>query len=341
MLMPGLKKYDLNPETLVYEARKVSGKSRALYSLAALGICLAMTAFYFWLYLSVFHLEPPKTAILERRNDAWKTRVAIMNRDLDRCGASMDALQLRNDDIYRSIFGLNEIPKEVLNAGFGGVQRYAFLDEIGVDGTLKNTYMRLDMMTKQAYVQSKSFDEVMTLAKRAGDMASCIPAILPINPQGGSYRISSAFGGRIDPIHGGWRRHSGVDFATKIGNPVFATGDGVVESVKLQFFGYGNMVVIDHGFGYKTKYAHLCAVTVSEGMSVKRGTCIGGVGNSGKSTGPHLHYEVVYRNANVNPYNFYDMDVSPEEYATMVQTVDEATQDLLRPKFQPKKRRRR
>jgi len=339
--MTVLKKYGLNPETLVYEVRKVSGKSRVIYSLAALGVCLAMTAFYFWLYLSFFHLKPPKTMILENRNDEWKTKVAILNRELDKCEASMRSLELRNDDIYRSIFGLSEIPEEVRNAGFGGVSRYAFLDDVGVDGTLKNTYMRLDMLTKQAYVQSKSFDEVMTLSKRAGDMASCTPAILPINPKNGTYRISSAFGGRTDPVTGRWTMHSGVDFATKIGSPVFATGDGVVESVKYQFFGYGNMIVIDHGFGYKTKYAHLCAATVAEGMKVKRGDCIGGVGNTGKSTGPHLHYEIEYRNANVNPYNFYDMEITPEEYATMVQIVDEETQAKLRPQFQPKIRNKR
>jgi len=338
--MTFLKKYDLNPDTLVYEARKISGKVRAIYTIVFFAVGLSMSAFYFWLYLSVFQFKAPKSMILERHNLEWRTKVTIMNRELDKCESSMHALQLRNDDIYRSIFGLSAIPKEVVYAGFGGVERYAFLDNVGEDGALKNTYMRLDRLTKQAYVQSKSFDEVMLLSKRAGDMASCVPAILPINPQDGSYRISSSYGGRTDPVHGGWRFHSGVDFATKMGNPVFATGDGVVESVKFQFFGYGNMVIIDHGFGYKTKYAHLCAATVTEGMKVNRGTCIGGVGNTGKSTGPHLHYEVEYRNASVNPYNFYDLEVTAQEYSTMVQTVDEQTMEMLRPKFQPKTRRR-
>jgi murein DD-endopeptidase MepM/ murein hydrolase activator NlpD len=183
----------------------------------------------------------------------------------------------------------------------------------------------MDVLTKKTYVQSKSFDEVAQLSKRAGDMASCIPAIPPINPTPGTYRFSSGFGYRVDPVYGRSARHGGVDFAMPPGNPVYSTGDGVVEKVSFEFFGYGNQVVIDHGFGYKTRYAHLKSVGVVEGMKVKRGECIGESGNSGRSSGPHLHYEVLYKGAPVNPANYFDLTITPEEYATMVQNTADAS----------------
>ena len=196
------------------------------------------------------------------------------------------------------------------------------------------------MLTKKAYVQSKSFDEVASLSRRAGEMASCIPAIPPMNPDPKKYRYTSAFGYRSDPFTGRSKRHTGVDFAMKPGNPIYATGDGVVESVKFELFGYGNQIVIDHGFGYKTRYAHMKTVGVSEGMKVKRGECIGLSGNSGRSSGPHLHYEVIYKGNHVNPYNYFDLTITPEEYATMVQDIADASERVtLHPSHQKKKRK--
>jgi murein DD-endopeptidase MepM/ murein hydrolase activator NlpD len=223
---------------------------------------------------------------------------------------------------------MHEIPAEIRNAGFGGVNRYEHLEGLGKDELLKNTVMRLDMLTKKSYVQSKSFDEVALLSKRAGDMASCIPAIPPVVPDRKIYRLSSRFGYRSDHFTGRTKRHSGVDFALKPGNPVYATGDGVVESVKFEFFGYGNSVVIDHGFGYKTRYAHLKSIGVSEGMKVKRGECVGTSGNPGRSSGPHLHYEVLYKGNHVNPANYYDLTITPEEYSTMVQNTADASEKI-------------
>jgi murein DD-endopeptidase MepM/ murein hydrolase activator NlpD len=223
---------------------------------------------------------------------------------------------------------MHEIPAEVRNAGFGGVNRYAHYDDIDQNGLLKNTVVRLDVLTKKTYVQSKSFDEVSLLSRRAGDMASCIPAIPPVSPDPAIYRLSSSFGYRSDPFTGRSTRHTGVDFALKPGNPIYATGDGVIESVKFEFFGYGNQVVVDHGFGYKTRYAHLKSVGVVEGMKVKRGECIGLSGNSGRSSGPHLHYEVLYKGNFVNPANYYDLAITPEEYSTMVQNTADASEKI-------------
>ncbi len=311
-------KYILNPETLLYEMKEVSLKSKVFKGLLLFAGSVAMAVLYIWLFTSVLGYDLPKTAFLKAERARWDARMDLMNTKLDRCEESIEALRVRDDDIYRSIFGMNEIPAGVRNAGIGGVDRYSFLDGLESDDRLKNTALRIDRLTRKVYVQSKSFDEVAAVSKTAGDMASCIPAIPPIVPDPSRYRMSSPFGYRTDPFTGASRMHTGLDFAMKIGNPVYATGDGVVESVKFEFFGYGNSITIKHGFGYETIYAHLNSVKVIEGMKVKRGDCIGESGKSGRSSGPHLHYEVVYKGRKVNPANYLDMSMSVQEYSDML-----------------------
>ena len=333
------KRYVFNSKTLSYEVKRRSKKSRFFRSLMLFAVSLGMAVFYFWLYAYVLDLEPPKTALLKKKNAEWCSRVEMLNRKLDESSEALTSLQMRDDDIYRSIFGMNEIPSEVRNAGFGGVNRYAHYDDVDPNGLLKKTAVRIDVLTKKTFVQSKSFDEVAQLSRRAGEMASCIPAIPPMNPDPKKYRFTSQFGYRRDPFTGRSKRHTGVDFAMKPGNPIYSTGDGVVESVKFELFGYGNQVVIDHGFGYKTRYAHLKSVGVAEGMKVKRGECIGLSGNSGRSSGPHLHYEVLYRGSHMNPANYFDLSITPEEYATMVQDIADASERItLHPSHQKKRR---
>ena len=290
---------------------------------------VAMAVLYLWLFTSVLGLDLPKTAFLRAEHARWDARIDLMNTKLDRYEETLEALRVRDDDIYRSIFGMNEIPAEVRNAGIGGVDKYSFLDGLEPDNRLKNTVVRLDRLTRKTYVQSKSFDEVASVSKTAGDMASCIPAIPPIVPDESKYKLSSRFGYRSDPFTGASKMHTGLDFAMKIGNPVYATGDGVVESVKFEFFGYGNSVTIDHGFGYKTIYAHLNSVKVIEGMKVKRGDCIAESGKSGRSSGPHLHYEVVYKGQKVNPANYLDLSMSASEYSAMVRMREDESGNSL------------
>ena len=322
------KKYIFNPKTLSYEVKRRSMRSRALRIVAMTAVSLGMAMLYFWLYTGVFGLELPKTVLLKKENAEWRSKVEVLDRHLDEYDAALASLQMRDDDIYRAIFGMHEIPSEVRNAGFGGVNRYSHYDVMDHSAPLKKAAVRLDVLTKKTYVQSRSFDEIAQLSKRAGDMASCIPAIPPVVPDTRIYRLSSTFGYRSDPFTGRSTRHAGVDFALKPGNPIYATGDGVVEKVRYEFFGYGNHVLIDHGFGYKTRYAHLKSISVVEGMKVKRGECIGESGNSGRSSGPHLHYEVMYRDRHVNPANYYDLTITPEEYSTMVHNTAEASDKI-------------
>lgn len=336
--MSKFKKYSLNPDTLMYELREVS--KRTIFAKATLVFLgsVALAVLYFFLYTSVLGQESPKMAILRRNNARWVSRMEVLNRRLDGYESTLKALESRNDDIYRSIFGMNEIPDELRHSGIGGLSRYDYLADAQPGSPLRSTAVRLDNLTKESYVQSKSFDEVATLSRRAGDMASCIPAIPPFSPEKGKYTLSSPFGYRNDPLSGETRYHDGQDFAMKPGTPVYTTGDGVVEYVKFSFTGYGNEVLIDHGFGYKTRYAHMSIISVAEGMKLKRGDCIGESGNSGKSTGPHLHYEVLYRDERVNPMNYLDMDMSVQEYSEMVRKRGDETKELLQQSFRTRRR---
>ena len=304
-----MRKYILNPETLLYEIKEASLRSKLLKWLLLLAGSLALSVLYLWVFTSVLGMDLPKTALLKAEKARWDARISLMNSRLDRYESNLDELRIRDDDIYRSIYGMNEIPMSVRTAGIGGVDRYSYLDGLESSNTLKNTVLRLDRITRMTYVQSKSFDEVADVSKRAGDMVSCIPAVPPIIPDPSKYTLTSQFGYR-----------TGVDLAMKPGNPVFATGDGVIEAVAFDFFGYGNCVDIDHGFGYKTRYAHLNTITVIEGMKVKRGDKIGESGQSGRASGPHLHYEVFYKGERVNPMNYFDLSMSKQEYVAMVES---------------------
>lgn len=314
--------YIYNPETMLYEAVGVPGWQVWLRRLVLVFGAVAMGFLYFWIYTDVLGFDLPKTARLKKKNAEWVARMEILDRQVDLYDETLTGLEDRDDNVWRSIFGLTVIPDEVKNSGFGGLNRYEWLEEAGAAPELKAMMERLDVMTKRTYIQSKALDEVSLVSRTAGDMVSCVPAVPPILPKTGTYHISSYFGYRTDPVFGGRRFHEGIDFASDIGNPVYVTGDGVVEKVNIQFRGYGNEVVVNHGFGYKTRYAHLNTVDVAPGMHLKRGDRIGEVGKTGKSTGPHLHYEVVYRGAQVNPMHYLDMSMSVDEYKAMVDRPD-------------------
>ena len=299
--MSGLDKYDLDPEALLHENVKEPLGRHVARIAVFLVAGLVATIFYLWLWTSVFGMDTPKLAYLKSRNAAWRSQMALVQRNMDTYDEALDALDTRDENVYRSIFGMSPVPQEAVPAWSS---RFAEFEGLG---TLRDAYVRLDGISRRTYAESRSYDEIAMMSQRAGDMASCIPAIPPVNPDPRNYNISSPFGTRIDPVYGGIRTHTGVDFAAKVGTPIYATGDGVIESVDFLFYGYGNTVVIDHGFGYKTMYAHMSTINVVEGMKIKRGECLGGVGKSGKTTGAHLHYEVIYRGIKVNPANFYDL----------------------------------
>ena len=336
--MSGFKKYIFNSETLSYEVDRSYTKRRALRVVSLIVLSSLMAFFNLWILTGVLGLELPKTTILKKRNASLLSQVEVLGTSIREYDERLTALQMRDNDIYRTVLGMGKIAPEVRDAGFSGANRYLWLDDSEYNNEFRRAVVRTDILLKKAYIQSKSYDEVGRLANRAGNMASCVPIIPPINPDKNKYPLSSRFGGRIDPKYNRPAFHHGLDFAAKVGYPVYATGDGVVESVNLSVVGYGNQIVIDHGFGYKTRYAHLSFVNVAEGMSVKRGENIGNVGNSGKSTGAHLHYEVIYKGRPTNPMNYMDLDMTTEEYATMAQVSESAAQRVV---IHPSHRKRR
>lgn len=229
----------------------------------------------------------------------------------------MASLEERDDKIYREIFGAAPIDEAVRNAGIGGNDRYKTLKNFDNSETLVKLHESLDQINRRMYVQSKSYDELTKLAKAKNAMLMSIPAIQPVANKD-LKRVASGFGYRIDPIYRTGKFHAGMDFTSPVGTPVTTTGDGVIEVVESKQWGYGNCIVVNHGYGYKTRYAHLSKFKVKRGQKVTRGQVIGYVGNTGKSTGPHLHYEVMKNNDPVNPANYYYSDLTPEQYEAIL-----------------------
>ena len=313
--MFGERRYIFNEQTKSYEIDRRSARATLYNTGITLLAGLACFLLYFFVCNRVLGFDTPKAMWLERSNQALAGEISL----LEARAASQDEvlldLSLRDNLVYRPVFGMGEIGPEVREAPLEGEDRY--VDYLGMDHQelMTAAARRVDRLTRKAYVQSVSFDEVKVFSARAGDMASCIPSIYPVNPK--TVQMTSPFGARYHPIKQAIVFHEGVDLAGAAGQPVYATGDGVVVSATINFSGYGNVVIIDHGFGYKTRYAHLKEIKVIEGQVVIRGDKIGTLGSSGLSTGPHLHYEVIYRGVQINPWNFLNPDVSPEEYNKM------------------------
>lgn len=318
-------KYRFNSETLQYEEVKVPVSSRFLKGVLVAGVSFGLFIFYMFLYRDVLGYDLPKTTFLKRQNAEYHSKLDLLAEKYTQANAILSELQIRDNTVYRPIFGMDSLSTDIREAGFGGVDRYSFLEMYDESGKLASLSARLDILSKKAYIQVKSLDEVSSLARRSEEMAQCIPSIPPVTTDKSKVRLVSRFGMRKDPFTKKPKFHHGVDLACrKQGEPIHATGDGVVIRVAHDFMGYGNYIMIDHGFGYKTRYAHLRASLVKEGQIVKRGEHIAELGNTGRSQGPHIHYEVFYKNKTVNPLNYFNLDITPEEYSSMVKPLKSA-----------------
>lgn len=321
----GKTKYYFNEKTLSYEELKRTPAQKFFRIFLFLITTLASTVVVIFLLYPFF--DSPKEMMLKREITEYQLQFKIMNDRLDKMQNVMKELANRDDNIYRVIFEADPIPKSVREAGIGGVDRYADLE--GYDGSqlLVETAKKLNRLTSEIYVQSKSFDQVFLMAKNKEKMLASIPAIQPVrNIQ--LKRISSYFGYRMDPFYKVRKFHEGIDFSAPRGTPVHVTGDGRVIKVRRSRRGYGNEIEVDHGYGYITLYAHLSAFDVKKGQRVKRGQVIGLVGNTGKSTAPHLHYEVRKNNVQVDPIYFFFNDLTPDEYSKMLELSKIPTQSM-------------
>lgn len=305
------KKFIYNPQTLDYEEYKPSKTKRA----SGVIFYIITAAFLGYVVMAIINnaVGTPKERLQAREIEFMKLQYDIMNDKIETIDELLAEMQDRDDNIYRTIFEAEPIPTSVRKAGYGGTNRYEALNGYENSSLIKETSKKIDVIESQLNVQSKSFDDVYDMAKNKAKMLSCIPAIMPVKDVD-IYRISSHYGYRTDPFYKVQKLHSGIDFSGPIGTHIYSTGDGVVEKVSLGNTGYGNNIIINHGYGYKTRYAHVSKVYVKVGQKVKRGEYIADMGNSGKSTAPHLHYEVIKNNKAINPVNFFYNDLTPEEY---------------------------
>ena len=256
-----------------------------------------------------------------------KLQYEILNDRLDNMEVLMTDMEERDNNLYRVMFEADPIPSSVRRSGFLDADRYADLYGYKNSGLIVNTARKLDVIASQLYNQSVSYDTLFAMARNKSDMLAHIPAIFPVKETEVKY-ISSFFGYRPDPIYKVEKFHSGIDFSAALGTDTYATGDGVVADVERNEWGYGNLVVIDHGYGYKTRYAHLQKAAVRKGQKVKRGQKIGTIGDSGKTTGVHLHYEVLKNDVQVDPINFFYNDLTPDEYELILQHSTLPTQTM-------------
>lgn len=317
--------FKYNPESLSYEAVKISAFKKVLRGLLWMAPSLVLG-----LLLAIFftrRIDSPREHQLGQELKANNKEIKRMQADLQLANDVLDVIQGRDEELYRAALFAEEFPEELRQMGTGGSDRYAYLKDLSNSELLISTSEQIDKLEKRLHAQSISFRELLALAKKNENILSCIPAIQPVRNTDLKKRISG-FGWRIDPIYKSRRMHTGMDFTAPRGTEVYATGDGVIEEIEVKRWGYGKSIIINHGYGYKTRYAHLNAFKVRRGQKVKRGELIGLIGSTGKSTGPHLHYEVVVNGKKVNPVAYYHSDLTPEEYEQLLEMSENSHQAM-------------
>jgi murein DD-endopeptidase MepM/ murein hydrolase activator NlpD len=318
-------KYYFNTTSLKYEKVVVSWGKKLLRVLGFVATAIVFSVII--VAIAYSYLDSPKEKQLKREISQLHLQYDLMQQRFDQTMLVLQDLEQRDDDIYRVVFEAEPIPSSVREAGYGGINRYRELEGYDNSELMVTSMKQLDRLTKKMYVQSKSFDEITKLATNKSQMLASIPAIQPISNKD-LRRIASGFGYRIHPIYKTNKMHEGIDFTAPIGTDIYATGNGVVRTVEYNGRGFGNHVVISHGYGYETIYAHMSKIKVRQGQRVKRGDIIGLVGSSGTSTAPHLHYEVVKSGTKLNPINFFYNDLTAEEYEKMIVISSQSNQSF-------------
>jgi len=309
-------KYKFNHETLSFDRIRLGLRQTFLRLFGYFVASLFLAGIYGFIFAFIF--DSPKEKALKREIAQLTLQYELMNREMENVEKVLGHLQETDDNLYRTIFESEPVPSSYRQGGIGGVNRYEELEGFSNSELVVETARRLDGIRKKIYVQSQSFDELIAYAKEKEEMLGSIPAIQPVSNQD-LKRTASGFGYRIHPIYKISKFHAGMDFTAPTGTDVYSTGNGVVSTVKSARRELGNHVIIDHGFGYQTVYAHLDHFNVREGQKVKRGDIIGFVGSTGLSTAPHLHYEVHVNGNSVNPALYYFNDLTPEEYERMLE----------------------
>ncbi len=318
-------KYKYNPNTLNYEKIQLTFRDKLRQWATYILVVVFFSAIV--ITLAYTFMNSPKELMLKRENAQLRSQYDVLSHDMDNMESVLADIERRDDNIYRQIFEAEPIPQNVRVAGVGGVNRYEYLEGYQNSDLVVRANERIDRLAKRLYVQSKSFDDVVEMAKNKEKMLAAIPAIQPV-PNKNLKRMASGYGYRMHPIYKVKKMHWGMDFAAPPGTEIFATGDGVVSKVITSRRGYGKHVIIDHGYGYETLYAHMSKIDVRRGDKVHRGDIIGLVGNTGTSSGPHVHYEVHKDGKPINPANFYFNDLTPEQYDLMIELASKVNQSF-------------
>jgi len=279
------------------------------------------------LLLNTEFINTPQELIQSREIKNYELQMKVLNKKLEQVESTLANIEKRDNNLYRVYFEASPIPPEQRRMGFGGINRYDYLNGYENSDLIINTAKRIDILTKELVIQSKSLDEIELLAKNNESLLSSIPTIQPIS-NSDLKRMASGFGWRTDPFTKKRKRHWGMDFSAERGSPIYATGDGKISRADNRAAGFGNHVRIDHGFGYVSIYAHMDNISVRRGNRVKRGDIIGYVGSSGRSVAPHLHYEITKDGKKIDPINFYHGNLSPSEYENLINQASQENQSL-------------
>jgi len=320
-------KYYYDTETCKYERIKTSTGDIVLNTLGILSLTVAMAVGLLILYSSYF--ESPKELILKNEVKELEFYYENLEAEVERLHKQLSNMEYRDDNIYRVVLGAEPIDKSIREAGVGGTDRYEDIRDKNIihEDIIVKLNESVDNLRRKIYIESKSQDDVVDLAESKEKLFAAIPAIQPVaNKQ--LIALASGFGMRIHPIYKVKKMHTGIDFAAAIGTPIYATADGVIDKLDVSFSGYGKMLEIDHGFGYRTRYAHMHGFAVRQGQKVKRGDLIGYVGDTGLSTAPHLHYEVFVNGIHANPVHYFFNDLNPAEYEKIIELASIENQSL-------------
>lgn len=320
-------KYYYDSENLAYKKIKPKRSKQIGYVALWLFSSALFGLIGFWVLVTSSLFDTPKDRIQRREIENLTFRYALLNKKLDQIDEVLHDIAERDNSLYRVYFNADPIPFEQRKAGFGGVNRYRDLEGFDNSELLINTSKRMDIISKELVIQSKSLDEIYKLAQSQEKLLAAIPAIQPVKNEQLT-RMASGFGYRNDPFTKIRKFHAGMDFSAKTGTPVYATGDGIVERADNVMSGFGNLIILKHGFGYSTYYAHLSKYNVKKGQKVKRGDVIGYIGSTGRSEAPHLHYEVHINGEPVNPINFYYGNISAEQFEEISKLANQENQSL-------------
>ncbi len=318
-------KYYYDSETLSY--RKIEKKKRRTLKFVSVFILASALFGFLTVFITSQYIESPKEKALKRELSNMQLQYELLNRKMDEAQLVLEDIANRDNNIYRLYFEANPIPDEQRKAGFGGVNRYKYLEGFDNSKLIIESSKRLDILQKQIVVQSKSLDEIAKLAEEKEKLLAAIPAIQPVRNEDLT-RMASGYGMRNDPFTKVRKMHWGMDFTAPRGTPVYASGDGVVTRADSNSAGYGKHIRIDHGYGYVSLYAHLYKYNVRKNQKVKRGDLIGFVGNTGRSEAPHLHYEIFKDEQRINPINFYYGSLSPQEFNELLEKANLENQSL-------------